>query len=132
METKRVKQPIIRLKRIYEPESPDDGWRVLVDRLWPRGIKKETAHVDLWYKELAPSNELRKAFHQGIDNFADFAQAYRQELAARPELQQLALQAVQHQTVTLLFAAKDEAHNNAVVLQHILEEICPTLEENKD
>src|SRR3954453_17528847 len=112
------------LKRVYASASPDDGRRVLVERLWPRGLRKEEAGVALWLKEIAPSHALRRWFHEAPEaRWPAFQDRYREELrgaAAGPlaELRQL----VQRQPVTLLFAARDEAHNSAVVLQAILDE----------
>jgi uncharacterized protein YeaO (DUF488 family) len=108
---------MIRLKRIYERATSDDGWRVLVDRLWPRGLAKSKAKVDLWMKEIAPSDELRKWFGHDPERWPEFQKRYRLELARKKgllaELMQLAKK---HGTVTLLFAAKDEERNQAVVL----------------
>ena len=115
------RQTII-VKRIYDEPGSDDGTRVLVDRLWPRGIKKENAAIDLWLKEIAPSNELRKWFQHDPAKFAEFRQRYETELhapeqqAALAKLRQLAGQG----PLTLLFAAKDSEHNNACVLRDIL------------
>jgi uncharacterized protein YeaO (DUF488 family) len=112
----------IAIKRIYDKPEPDDGTRVLIDRLWPRGIKKENAAVDLWLKEVAPSNELRRWFQHDPAKFAEFRQRYETELhlpeqqAALAKLHQLAGQG----SLTLLFAAKDSEHNNACVLRDIL------------
>jgi uncharacterized protein YeaO (DUF488 family) len=112
----------ITIKRIYEEPGPNDGMRVLVDRLWPRGIKKENAAIDLWLKEVAPSNELRKWFQHDPAKFAEFRQRYETELHS-PE-QQAALtklhQLVEQGPLTLLFAAKDSEHSNAWVLRDIL------------
>ena len=113
----------IALKRVYAAASPADGRRVLVERLWPRGLRKEQAGVDLWLKEIAPSHALRRWFHEAPDaRWLAFQDRYREELrgaaAALAELRHLA----QRESVTLLFAAKDEAHNSAVVLKSILDE----------
>lgn len=110
----------VKIKRIYEAYAPTDGYRILVDRLWPRGIKKETAHVDLWLKEAAPSNELRKWFGHVPEKFADFCSRYEAELKSSGSLSALKKVAEQHGSVTLLYAAKDMEHNNAVVLQRLL------------
>lgn len=110
----------IRVKRIHEPPQPDDGCRVLVDRLWPRGISKRQAGLDAWMKDIAPSDGLRKWFNHRRDRWDEFRRAYLEELDAQrkrlADLQALAEQS----NVTLLFAAKDESHNNAVVLQEWL------------
>jgi len=110
------------LKRVYEPPDPKDGARVLVDRLWPRGLKKEEAAIDLWVKDLAPSNELRKWFGHEPERWPEFQKRYRKELEAPEAREQIdALRTLAHKThVTLLFAAHDETMNNAVVLGEVL------------
>lgn len=110
---------MIKLKRIYDVPSADDGYRVLVDRLWPRGIKKENAHIDLWLKDVAPSNELRKWFGHDPAKWEEFSQRYAGDVAP-DALAQLRRLATEHPTLTLLFAAKDEEHNNAVVLKSLV------------
>ena len=112
-----------RLKRVYEPAAPEDGLRVLVDRLWPRGLAKEKAHVDLWLKAIAPSDALRRKLHADPRppeaRWSEFCDAYAGELQAEPArtaVRELAEKAA-HGPVTLLFAAKDEAHNNALALK---------------
>lgn len=110
-------------KRVYLPASDTDGFRVLVDRLWPRGIKKENAHVDMWAKALAPSTELRKWFGHDSERFEEFARRYEEELSANAEAGTLLKEIRTHDVVTLLFGAKDENHNNAVVLSRILQNI---------
>ena len=110
---------MVRVKRVYERASRGDGLRVLVDRLWPRGLSKEAAQVDLWLKEIAPSPGLRTWFAHDPDRFDEFVERYRRELArspAREALAELTLHAT-HGVVTLLFAARDELLNNAVVLK---------------
>jgi len=114
----------IELKRAYDPPSVRDGKRVLVDRLWPRGVKKEKARVDLWLRELAPSSELRKWFGHRAEYFSLFRKRYLKELAkpaASAALEQLYTMARKNHALTLLYAAKDAAHNNAVVLKELLE-----------
>lgn len=110
-------------KRVYLPAGDTDGFRVLVDRLWPRGIKKENAHVDMWAKALAPSTELRKWFGHDPERFEEFARRYEEELSANAEAGTLLKEIRTHDVVTLLFGAKDENHNNAVVLSRILQNI---------
>lgn len=110
-------------KRVYLPASDTDGFRVLVDRLWPRGIKKENAHVDMWAKALAPSTELRKWFGHDSERFEEFARRYEEELSANAEAGALLKEIRTHDVVTLLFGAKDEKYNNAVVLSRILQNI---------
>jgi len=111
----------IAIKRAYDEAAKDDGKRILVDRLWPRGLSKEKAQVDLWLKEIAPSNELRKWFAHDPEKFAEFRRRYKAELAsgeaidALGRLHELARQG----PVTLLFAAHDVEHNNAVVLRDL-------------
>ena len=113
------------LKRVYTPVSPDDGRRVLVERLWPRGLRKVEARIDLWLKGIAPSHALRRWFHEAPEaRWPAFQDRYREELraaaasAALVELRRL----TQAGPVTLLFAARDEARNSAVVLKAVLEE----------
>ncbi len=102
--------------RVYDPPGEDDGARVLVDRLWPRGLAKADARVDLWLKEVAPSAELRKEFHHDPERFADFTRRYREELDANPAVERLRELENERGRVTLLYAAKDTEHNQAVVL----------------
>lgn len=114
---------MVRIKRAYEPVARTDGYRVLVDRLWPRGLKKEAAELSAWSKELAPSDELRKWFGHDPSRFAEFSVRYRRELRdeeARATLDALAERA-KRGTVTLVYAAHDEEHNNAVVLAREIE-----------
>lgn len=108
-------------KRVYDAASSDDGFRVLVDRLWPRGLTKERAAVDLWAKEVAPSTELRKAFHHEGMPWDAFASAYRAELAANPALPALREALADHDVVTLLYGAHDAEHNHATLLRAALE-----------
>jgi uncharacterized protein YeaO (DUF488 family) len=108
---------MIRIKRVYEKPMKEDGWRVLVDRLWPRGMKKEAVNVDVWMKDVAPSNSLRKWFGHKPEKWSEFEKRYRGELAKKKELLgALRKMAKDHGTLTLLFGAKDEEHNQAVVL----------------
>ena len=111
-----------RIKRVYEPAAKDDGLRVLVDRLWPRGIAKAKARIDLWLKDVSPSDELRHRFHDRPEKWDDFVAAYGRELEREPASSALAelRGLVRKQPVTLLYAARDEAHNNAVALRHWL------------
>ena len=107
------------LKRVYEAPSDADGLRVLVDRLWPRGLSKDKAKVDLWLKDLAPSDELRRDLHAHPDHWAGFRKAYRAELADNAALDELKALA-KRRSLTLLFAARDQEHNTAVVLKTLL------------
>ncbi|MFH7564767.1 DUF488 domain-containing protein [Oceanimonas smirnovii] len=110
----------VHLKRIYEAAEPEDGCRILVDRLWPRGLSKKNAVLNDWLKEVAPSDELRQEFHRGDISWDEFRRAYLGELKAlRESLRPLADRA-RSATITLLFAASDERHNNAVVLKQYL------------
>jgi uncharacterized protein YeaO (DUF488 family) len=111
----------IAIKRVYEPFSKADGYRILVDRLWPRGIKKEDAHVDLWLKEVAPSTALRKWFNHEPEKWRSFLSKYKAELKGSAALEELQALRNQHKTVTLLYGAKDEQHNQAVALKQFSE-----------
>ena len=111
----------MKLKRVYLPAEETDGYRILVDRLWPRGISKEKAKIDLWLKEVAPSNELRKWFGHDPERFNEFTERYKAELQASGALEELRQAIQEHPNTTLLYAAHDEQHNNAVVLQELLE-----------
>jgi uncharacterized protein YeaO (DUF488 family) len=108
------------VKRIYEPIAPKDGYRILVDRLWPRGIKKENAEIDSWLKEVAPSTELRKWFHGGEGNFAGFKKKYLAELKQNPALKELKALIKEKKKVTLLYGAKNEEENHAIILATLL------------
>jgi len=112
---------MIRCKRVYDAQEQDDGQRVLVDRLWPRNRRKDQLQGQ-WLREVAPSTDLRKAFHQGEVDFAGFAQRYRQELAAHPEHWYPLLDLAAKGNLTLLYAGKDTAQNNAQVLAAWLED----------
>jgi uncharacterized protein YeaO (DUF488 family) len=111
---------MIRIKRIYDPPSPGDGKRILVDRLWPRGVAKEDARLDEWLKEIAPSDELRHWFGHEPEKWDEFRSRYRQELQGQEEILNRLRAEAQQGTITILFAAKDEEHNNAVVLKELL------------
>ena len=115
---------MIQLKRAYETPDPADGQRILVDRLWPRGVKKTEAHLSAWLKDLAPSTELRQWFHHNPERWPEFQRRYLEELAAPGKaglLDDLVARARQG-TVTLVFAAKDRERNNAAVIKSWLEE----------
>lgn len=112
---------MVKLKRVYVPYEKSDGFRILVDRLWPRGIAKESAHIDEWMKDIAPSNELRKWFSHDPEKWVEFKKRYVAELKDKSrEVSQLKQRIKEYQTVTLLFAAKDIGYNNAVVLQEMV------------
>lgn len=112
--------PDVAIKRAYAPASPDDGMRILVDRLWPRGVSKERAALDDWMKDVAPSTELRKWFGHDPSRWPEFQQRYKAELEQHPEaLDKLRALARDHK-LTLIYGARDTAHNEAVVLQELL------------
>jgi uncharacterized protein YeaO (DUF488 family) len=112
---------MIKVKRVYEKPSRTDGLRVLVDRLWPRGLSKKRAAVKVWLKDLAPSTELRKWFGHDPEKWKQFQVRYRKELRERKEALKLLKQKSEEHTVTLLYGARDEEHNEALVLKKILE-----------
>ncbi|WP_423148148.1 DUF488 domain-containing protein [Rubrolithibacter danxiaensis] len=111
------------IKRVYEPSKKTDGFRVLADRLWPRGLKKEQAAIDLWLKDIAPSSDLRKWFNHKPENWEAFCTRYKAELKENNALKELLELIKKHKTVTLLYSAHDETHNNVVVLQQFVKEL---------
>lgn len=111
----------LKLKRAYQPASTDDGYRVYVDRLWPRGLSHDTFHYDLWDKDIAPSTELREWFHQDPDDrWDEFSNRYAQELKENPAFATLRDEIADRPIVTLLYSSHDEQHNNAVVVYNLL------------
>ena len=110
----------VAIKRVYDPASRTDGKRILVDRVWPRGVKKSEARVDEWLKDIAPSTELRKWFAHDADKWAEFQKRYAAELKNSTALADLR-KAAKDGPVTLVFAARDEKHNNAAALKRMLE-----------
>jgi uncharacterized protein YeaO (DUF488 family) len=110
----------IRIKRAYEEPDREDGTRILVDRLWPRGLTKEKARVDLWLKDVAPSTELRKWFAHDPGKWEEFRSRYLEELKRNKEQLSLLRQEAAKGIVTLVYAAKDQQHNEAVILQRLL------------
>ncbi|MCI0408327.1 MAG: DUF488 family protein [Acidobacteria bacterium] len=112
---------MIRVKRVYEPARREDGRRFLVDRLWPRGIKRETLSLDAWAKEVAPSDSLRRWFAHDPYRWDEFRRRYAAELDRRPEAWGPILEAVRRGTVTLVYSARDSRQNNAVVLKGYLQ-----------
>ncbi len=115
----------LRIKRVYETPAPGDGFRVLVDRLWPRGLSKEKAGVDLWLKEVAPTTALRQWFHKNVERWPEFRKRYLAELAGNPALAALRSVVQEHtkrgcKGVTLLYAARSSDHNHALVLREKL------------
>ncbi len=111
---------MVKIKKIYDPVSSDDGKRILIDRLWPRGIKKENAKIDEWLKDVAPSDELRKWFSHDPSKYQEFKKRYGKELEKKLELLERIKKEAKKETLTLLFSAKDTEHNNATVLKEIL------------
>jgi uncharacterized protein YeaO (DUF488 family) len=112
---------MFKLKRVYDEVSPDDGFRVLVERLWPRGVSKERARLDLWLKEVAPSPELRKWYSHDTAKWSEFQDRYIAELNENRDAVAMLLTKAREGTVTLLYAAHDEQHNSALVLKRFLE-----------
>ena len=119
-------EQMITIKRAYEPAAADDGFRVYIDRLWPRGLSHETFHYDLWDKEIAPTTELREWFHEDPDNrWTEFEKRYRNELLGNPSLKSLLDAIAGKPTVTLLYSSRDYEHNNAVVVKNVISEATP-------
>ena len=114
---------MIRIKRVYAPPDGSDGVRFLVDRLWPRGVSKAAARVDEWRKELAPSNDLRKWFEHDPSKWEEFQSRYRKELEAAGMMEEIRImgEKARKETITLVYAARDEARNNAVVIKKLIE-----------
>jgi uncharacterized protein YeaO (DUF488 family) len=110
----------IKLKRVYEPIENSDGFRILIDRLWPRGINKEKGHIDIWLKEIAPSVALRKWFNHEPGKWKKFVEKYHEELEQSETVNEIIKLIKKHKSVTLLYAARDTQHNNAIVLQEFL------------
>ena len=123
----------VRLKRAYEPPAPADGYRVLIDRLWPRGVASANARLDEWAKELAPSTKLRRWFGHDPARFAEFRQRYVEELSAQEDKLRELRGRARETTLTLVYGARDNEHNDAVVLAELLRaETLPTSGEEKD
>ncbi len=112
---------MIKIKRAYEPPAPDDGRRFLVDRLWPRGVKKEALALEAWAKEVAPSTALRQWYHHDLAKWDEFQARYTAELDANPSAWEPLLQAARQGTITLVYGSRDETHNQAAVLKRYLE-----------
>jgi uncharacterized protein YeaO (DUF488 family) len=112
----------IQIKRVYDPPAKDDGARLLVDRLWPRGIKKEAIRLDAWHKTVAPSQDLRRWFSHDPAKWEEFKERYRAELRCNSEICNQLLDAAKQGNLTLLYAARDAEHNSAIVLKSYLEE----------
>ncbi|HET9850189.1 MAG TPA: DUF488 domain-containing protein [Candidatus Saccharimonadales bacterium] len=111
---------MIRLKRAYEPVGSDDGYRVLVDRLWPRGLSKEKLRLDIWLKEVGPSNELRKWFNHDPAKWQEFKSRYKKEITGTETFKELKKIVDENSLVTLVYGAADEEHNQAVALKEFL------------
>jgi len=111
----------IKIKRIYQEPEVNDGFRILVDRLWPRGLTKQKAKVDLWMKEIAPSNELRQWFHHDPTQWSEFKNRYFKELELKQDIIKIILEKIHNQDITLLFSAKNEEFNNAIALKEYIE-----------
>ena len=112
--------PDVRAKRIYQPSEPADGYRVLIDHVWPRGVSRDRAALDEWARELAPSDELRRWFDHRPERFHEFRARYRAELAEHGELLDKLRRRAREQGLTILYAARDEDHNNGVVVAELL------------
>jgi uncharacterized protein YeaO (DUF488 family) len=113
---------VIKVRRVYESEGQGEGVRFLIDRLWPRGVSKESLHYQAWLREVAPSDELRKWFGHDPKKWDEFRRRYAYELDEKEESWQPLLDAARQGDVTLLYAAKDREHNNAVALKHYLQD----------
>jgi len=118
--SKKIAADHIKLKRAYESPAPDDGTRILIDRLWPRGVKKADAAIDEWMKDIAPSTGLRKWFGHDPARWQEFRRRYQSEIRQHPDEFDRLRTLAQHGRITLVFAAHDEAHNDAVVLKDLL------------
>ena len=114
---------MIKLKRVYEPPDPADGRRFLVDRLWPRGVRKDAAHVEAWVKDAAPSDELRTWFGHDPERWTEFRERYVRELKQQPDVLAPLLEAARQGDITLVYSARDPEHNQAVVLESVLEDL---------
>ena len=113
---------MIKLKRVYEKADDSDGFRVLVDRLWPRGVSKEEAKLNEWLRDIAPSDELRKWFGHDPDKWDEFKRRYREELASKEELVNKLIGDAKGEDITLLYASRETKYNNVMVLKDVLEE----------
>lgn len=115
---------MIKVKRSYDKPDKEDGYRILVDRLWPRGLTKDKARIDLWLKEIAPSDELRMWFSHDPERWEEFKRRYKEQLKTRGKLiNEIKQLEKEKRTITLLYSARDVKHNNAVVLQNILKSL---------
>jgi uncharacterized protein YeaO (DUF488 family) len=119
---RQAKKLDVRTKRVYDPAEPADGHRVLIDHVWPRGVTRERARLDSWARQLAPSDDLRKWFDHDPERFEEFRSRYREELAAQPERVDDLRRRAAGGTLTIVYAARDREHNNAVVLAQLVRE----------
>ena len=115
----------VNIKRVYDPAESDDGYRVLIDHIWPRGVSHERAHLDGWARELAPSDGLRRWFDHVPERFDEFRARYRDELGEQAELLTELRERARHERLTLVYAARDREHNNAVVVREVLRSASP-------
>lgn len=120
MSKKNIAADHVKLKRAYEPPAVDDGARILIDRLWPRGVKKANAAIDEWMREIAPSTELRKWFGHDPKRWPEFQHRYESEIRQHPEQFERLRALARQGRITLVFSARDQAHNDAVVLKDLL------------
>lgn len=120
MSKKNIAADHVKLKRAYEPPAVDDGARILIDRLWPRGVKKANAAIDEWMREIAPSTELRKWFGHDPKRWPEFQHRYESEIRQHPEQFERLRALARRRRITLVFSARDQAHNDAVVLKDLL------------
>lgn len=116
----RIAASRVRLKRPYEPPAASDGTRVLIDRLWPRGVRKDAAALDLWLKDIGPSTELRKWFGHEPSRWAEFRRRYADEIAQKPQLLPQLRDIARQGVLTMVYSANDEQHNDALVLQELI------------
>ena len=114
---------MINIKRVYDEPDESDGYRILIDRLWPRGLSKEKAKIDLWLKDIAPSDDLRKWFVHDPNKWFDFKKRYFEEIDNNKKVLELILKKAREGTVTLLYGAKNEKYNNAVALKEYIEKL---------
>jgi uncharacterized protein YeaO (DUF488 family) len=112
---------MIKTRRIYDKPEADDGFRILIDRIWPRGLKKNDVKIDLWQKDIAPSNAIRKWFNHDQRKWDEFKNSYYEELKDKQEIVRLFLEKAEQGTITLLYSSKEEKYNNAIALKEFLQ-----------
>jgi uncharacterized protein YeaO (DUF488 family) len=110
----------VNIKRVYDPPEPDDGYRVLIDHIWPRGVSHERAHLDGWARELAPSDDLRRWFDHVPERFDEFRVRYRDELSGQADRLEGLRERAREEPLTIVYAARDREHNNAIVVREVL------------